>query len=370
MYALAGALAAFSSWILVKALVSTSSRWRWWLVYAVVALLSLYTHYFALFMLAAQALFAVIWLWRAYWRRENMAMVRPARVAFAIIGLGFVPWAPTIWHQLVYNGSSRSWIRPLSLDGVYHRVYQILVDPATWPSNSAALVACALLTVVLATTAWRGRPADWCTLALGVGPFALAIGACLSGVQVFVPRYFVPAQLFLLAAAALTAVRIRPPALAGLFAMVALLVSYCVGVDGLTRMDLSRRSGYRGAAAYLDANRLTGEPVIACGGSVYLPIHYHCAQRSGLYVYPRGLGQWIDGQHVLAREEILNVSQLNSWAGLRVWVVNIKGGLSELGEAVPVPSHWQEEHREICMNVFDLRDIEVIAYQIPAAHRR
>ena len=50
-------LAIFSSWALLRALQSPQGRYRDWLLYAVLALLFLYTHNMALFSVAAQAIF-------------------------------------------------------------------------------------------------------------------------------------------------------------------------------------------------------------------------------------------------------------------------------------------------------------------------
>jgi hypothetical protein len=62
MYSLGTALAMFSSWLLVRAVTARPARGLPWMLYMLVALLFAYTHYAALFSLAAQFLFALIYL--------------------------------------------------------------------------------------------------------------------------------------------------------------------------------------------------------------------------------------------------------------------------------------------------------------------
>ena len=58
MYSLGAALVAFSSWALFRAIRSPRQKAPWGL-YGALTLLLLYTHYYALFSVAAQALFLV-----------------------------------------------------------------------------------------------------------------------------------------------------------------------------------------------------------------------------------------------------------------------------------------------------------------------
>jgi hypothetical protein len=61
--------------------------------------LALYTHYFALFVLLLQNLFALYWLWRSgskLWRRWLLAQL--------VIALLFSPWLPVLYHQVSTGG--------------------------------------------------------------------------------------------------------------------------------------------------------------------------------------------------------------------------------------------------------------------------
>ncbi|MGO8748371.1 MAG: hypothetical protein ACLQNE_20550 [Thermoguttaceae bacterium] len=59
MYAMGTALVAVSTWLLLRALFAPVQRWGAWAAYAAAALAFAYTHYFALYSLVGQAVFAV-----------------------------------------------------------------------------------------------------------------------------------------------------------------------------------------------------------------------------------------------------------------------------------------------------------------------
>ena len=62
MYVLGSALAVASCWLLLRALQARQPRWRDFGWYALAAAGLAYTHYFGLFVLAGQFLYAVGWL--------------------------------------------------------------------------------------------------------------------------------------------------------------------------------------------------------------------------------------------------------------------------------------------------------------------
>jgi len=98
MYVMVTMLSLLASYVMVLAL--RRRRLRYWLGYALVSALALYTHYFALFVLLFQGLFAVCWLWRngskSLWCRWLMATLA---IAFL-----FLPWVPILYHQVTTGG--------------------------------------------------------------------------------------------------------------------------------------------------------------------------------------------------------------------------------------------------------------------------
>jgi mannosyltransferase len=99
---------------------------RYWIAYVFAAVLSLYTHYFALVALAFFNLFALYWLWRhpsRAWRGWLAAQV--------VVVLLFLPWMPTLYRQVTTGGGG--WVeRAVGKPGV-----DALVD--TWLYFSVGL---------------------------------------------------------------------------------------------------------------------------------------------------------------------------------------------------------------------------------------
>jgi len=91
MYVMVTMLGLLASYVLLLAL--RRQQQGYWLGYAVVSALALYTHYFALFVLLFQGLFAIYWLWRhgsrslwCKWLMANLAIVL-RRVAYGVFGV-------------------------------------------------------------------------------------------------------------------------------------------------------------------------------------------------------------------------------------------------------------------------------------------
>ena len=83
MYALLTLLGVLSLWLLLQAL--DRGRW-WWLLYAAVTLLALYTHYIAFAVILAGNVY-LLWIWRHRWR--------PLLLFFTLelaVGLAHLPW--------------------------------------------------------------------------------------------------------------------------------------------------------------------------------------------------------------------------------------------------------------------------------------
>ena len=90
-YIIAAFLGALATWSMWRAL--GSSRRRWWWLYSTSSALALYTHYYAGFLLLAQALYLAVTY--ARWRSS----LRPFVLALAGTALLYVPWLVGLWGQ-------------------------------------------------------------------------------------------------------------------------------------------------------------------------------------------------------------------------------------------------------------------------------
>jgi mannosyltransferase len=123
MYTLLTLTATLAGYLLLK-LISRHSRGdhrsgglRYALLYAVAAATALYTHYFAIFLVVAHALYALLMLWRL---RLNRALLIQLGVAFGGVALLFAPWLPTLIARLGDDPSY--WPGALKLDETVRKV--------------------------------------------------------------------------------------------------------------------------------------------------------------------------------------------------------------------------------------------------------
>jgi hypothetical protein len=154
------------------------------LLYAAPMLLALYTHYYALFLLAAQSAYV---LWRAWRGALPPGLGRAWLLAQVGMAIAFAPWLPLLWQQAHLAASVGDWAAPDPLAALGGLVLALSVGPAA--GLPAGLVALLFLPALAAGVA-----------ALRPRPDVLALLACYA---------LVPIALGLLAAYPLHAFRER-----------------------------------------------------------------------------------------------------------------------------------------------------------------
>ncbi len=154
MYALLVLLGTASTWL----------AWRWWTdedrkptqlwLYAGIALAALYTHYFALFLLALHTI-AGLGLALFHKRPRWGESVGQWMAVQALIGIGFLPWLPIMFSQTTDH--VMTWIPPLSWPVVRSSWLYLLFGQdwqGTWYDIGRALLGLGLMIVAL----WPGWP--------------------------------------------------------------------------------------------------------------------------------------------------------------------------------------------------------------------
>jgi uncharacterized membrane protein len=354
MYALGAALAAFSIWLLLRALRAPLHRheapWRrWrdalpWLLYATVALAFAYTHTYAQFSLAAQAAFAAAHMFvearcspAAFFASRRF---RLAALGFALIAMGWLPWLPVLLRQ---NAQVQRvyWTGPLTRWSVPNICHQIFAEPENRTTNNpAAAIAAAACALVLLALLWRPRAGDWLLLLSATVPLALAVAISACGSNILSVACFIFAQVFLLAALARLVGRIGRWPERTIVAAIVLGNLLLLHLDFVERLDIPHQSGLRAAAEHIAAHRRPGEPMIVCFPFFYLPLRYHLGDDpSCRLLHPGRPLVHYEGTAALAGGELIDPSELESLVGERVWVV---------GDLPAKPNGWTELSRKAC----------------------
>ena len=107
MYALVATLSVWSLYCFVRAL--DTPRCYWWTAYVGVTVASLYTHFYAVFLLPAELIFLLLYA------RTHRAALRRGAIAWALSVLSFGPW---LWRAWKLSGTTPSWRPALGLSSM------------------------------------------------------------------------------------------------------------------------------------------------------------------------------------------------------------------------------------------------------------
>jgi hypothetical protein len=278
-YALYTALVLASTWALAVGWLRP--KWGPWLAYAALTTAMLYTHYFAAYFLAAQAL-AVGWAALSA-RRAGRDLRRPlAWLASALgVGLLYSLWLPSfLRHRLVLGEWIGLRLGPMSpLGQLEYTLTPLLFGrggalPGAWLAlGYGAVIA------LLAAALWPRRPAEAPTRAPGAAVLALgalappfmALGVSEWIVASLVMRYILPVLPFVLALVARGAVRLRPR-----LALAALALVACTQMVLLVR-NLAQpiRTDWRSASAYILARAQPGDVLLVEPDWTYNALSYY-----------------------------------------------------------------------------------------------
>lgn len=315
----------------------TRRRWNGYVAFSVLAI---YSHFFAVLVVAAQ--------WAAfYFLRPDQGVAGGFRRSLKIIGLLFLPLAVFIASR---GTGPLSWIaRPGLAD-----LHRFLLDLAGNGGNPLLLLYLGCAAVAVATAGWKsGRRLAfdaWCyvfLLSWLVVPLAVTLVFSLIR-PVFLPRYLLVgvAPLALLAAAGLARLRPRWLAAAVLLAMLALSLRGTWAYYGAD-FDLGRED-WRGATAYILHNSRPGDGLLFHSAQARMPFEHYAdaqAERSALRVIFPAYGQAESLSYLdfLANAKNAPLAAIPGRFG-RVWLVLAHNQLKS-GEADPTTATIEESLR-------------------------
>ena len=347
MYSLMTALAAISSWLLFRALRPDATR-RDWIAFTVITSLQMYTHYYALFLVAAEYLFALVYLWRASPPSERSSAPNETTVLLSAAGvyLLFLPWQVPFWDQRARVDESFH-TRPLTWSAAGETLGQSFDLHLAVPVTGEIGLLIALVLIVVLTILFRsGYPGLIYLGAAGLTPFIAGVVVSLGMRNVFATRYVMSGQMFLLAsiAAAIAmapARRIRPLIAAAIVAGAGwLTLEQC-----LIRRGHAELPGMREAMRYLDSRRHPDEPVVVVNPMLFTTLVQYTRERAGVRVIgDAGSYPYYQGTAAMREDEYVSRSELEPAAAKRLWTVDADKWFGGAWVA-PIPRGWKEVGR-------------------------
>lgn len=371
-YALALALFAWASVILMALLKPGKPRLWLMVAYCALSLAMLYTHYTGIAALAAHG---VIIAWTA-WRNRSYAapLLRRIAICAVIIGIGFAPWLPVLLSR---GTTDRSYypgaIQPQETLGVIFSFKWLARDDFRWltPDQTisplALIVAAGIVLFMGGIVLWIVRRGAARPLIYGLA-MALLPALMFTIVVYFRPklagRYAWPAWIGIdllltcgLDALASWLARPKPTRRIVLVGLVGVLVFVAVPwATGQTGHPPD--SDFRGAFAYVHDHRRDDDLVILRDGTLF-PVaeYYHSPPYIGL---PESL--ITDTSHILHAQEAVSVLTSDRLSATRgVWLLAWQGDVmdpenmtSALLETVGTRQPIRETFGEVSLDYFSL----------------
>jgi mannosyltransferase len=283
MYSQAAAFGLASTYALVRA--QDKGQARWWVTFAACALGAIYSHYSALYLVAALGMFWLIDQLRLSTPgcANRQRAFRPGIWAWGAVAIGVLAIAP---HLLgVSQASHGYWPGRLDMPSALAEAVRVLIagDTATPPLSFALVFLCGVLSLaaVLDAVAWpSSRRGVWLASLLPLAGTALAF-AVLYQRPKFEPRHLMalaPA-MWLLVAAGLGALR----RMRGRGAKTAVGLAAVALMGGLAALDWGILAGngprddWRGAVAFLRQNIRPGEALVLVSGHAFPALEYYHA---------------------------------------------------------------------------------------------
>lgn len=350
-YALLVLLVTLSTLGLVRAL--QTDRRRWWALFVLSSAAALYSHYTAVFPLAAQFGWAV---WTHPKHRRQILLAHAATAAL------WAPWLPFYLDQRKNEGiEAIGLLNPLSARSISNGLIQVFVGhpflafrkvPGTAGLGAAGLT---LLLLTLERAVQVTRPSRWVVL-LGLLALAAPVGEVAYSLlldTIYAPRSLLPslpAAVLVLGSLVTSSRR-----LVAMAATACATAALGVGLIAANRED-ARRPPWRQAAAILDAQARPKEPIAVLA----FLTGRHPQRRPAL----RSLTIFLRGSHARAfqfsREDRIRPSEL---AGARrAWVVsNQLTGLPGVPAPPELPGLWRVTGRVVFPG---FSDVVVYRYEI------
>ena len=359
MYTLGVLFTLLSSWLLLVASRQKKQRLGWWLLYGLAAAAMVHTHYYALFSLGAQGIFA-IGLLIAHTRGRIGEIIQSlyawyALCGAALTGILFAPWLPTFLRQNA-QVQNQYWIPPLNRWSIPDTLYRMVLPTPNTPIHDGIGIAVTLLPIVLTALVlvwliWGHRldlvkktfkagggalDASVLVVTMAVVPFILSLLLSLRGQSLYQDRYFVLAHPFILIAIAVIFFRFRSLILRRVFISLFALLLLGGYVRYMVQLDIPGHPGAHAAVQYAYTFRTAQEPVYSSSSFIYFAAAHYAQEEFQNISIPRLYAQTGELSHfsggpILTRQDSIGPELFTNPDTQSFWLIETTGfGASEL----------------------------------------
>ncbi len=331
MYTFGTFLLMFSAYLLVKAM--DSGKWKFWISFAIVTSLAMYTHYYLFFSIFAIGLFAIYYAYNKFefaWQWYRMLG------SYLLVLLLYIPWMKTFMFQFS-QVQNNYWIPKINQWSVFETNFTMLAGRS--PSVTAAvahtlMILAALFTLFMIYRITKKEHTEykWLTLLCLVVPF---LGSLLLSLKqsIYLDRYFLFAALFYTVALAIFIFEISNKHLRYILFGLAIVISFYNWTKFWTGMHVSNKPGMAGAAQYLN-NNVEPEDKLTIGSSFeFFNFKYYNKTGVAPLLYTPGIKSvdelpHFSGTAILTDADLIHDFNSDVKSGDKVWILwtNAFGG--------------------------------------------
>lgn len=327
------------AWFSLVGLGLTYLAWRWHrrgrprdgLLYALAAILGLYIHTFAGFLLLAQGMLMVVFVWRRPPRlRNSLHLLWP----YGLVFLAFLPW---MWPTLNQLGTNRTYWYwgyldvPKVVQATAQAFAYFALPDQVRPTYVPRLAFLAWLLAVLGSALiWPKRKGKWLVISMW-GPLFITLTVAYF-VPKYAPRYVLdtlPLWYLLLGIAIVALVDWTRtlkdpvlPCLAGTF-LALVIAGYAITswhVRELTANPRVARPDFRGPVTFVNEKAQPGDAVILVGGHMEAITRYYL-RRDDVRIYPLPPGLLLDLGHPLKWQDVAPTFSHITQEHSRAWTI-------------------------------------------------
>ncbi|QDT96526.1 glycosyltransferase family 39 protein [Gimesia aquarii] len=346
MYSFGTALAVLSSWFLFRALNRPKTGTRDWVCFTLTAILFIYTHYFGMFTIAVEYVFALGYLFLNSPEKKMAGRLKhlwPWLISVSAVWFIWSPWIPQFLYQRSHVNQT-FWSSPLTWDRFGSQISALfdlnLVQIGS--SNHGLLIAeiCFVLLIILLL---GRRPADIFIAMAACIPILVAVIISKLSRSVFAFRYLQFSQIFMLIAISVILSRVpTKPARMGATLLILMGMGYLSWRHYEVRHRYALMPGMKTVIARFEQTRGPDEKLICCNPMLFTSADAYSKQNNAIYVngsarrYP-----YFQGTAVIQEAEYLTPSQYLGENIEAVWTLDAQRWFNSTW-SVEMPAGWKK----------------------------
>lgn len=276
MYTLGMLVILLSSFCLVRALEAESRRGklRFWIGFIIVSTAALYTHYYLLFSVAAQALYIFLY----FLKTQRFKILLEGILAYLTIFSLYLAWIPVFLLHLK-GVQSGYWIPPMDRWSVPHTLWKIVFGDFGASHLTLVITAAAVFLLVIYFLKKNQNFHKWLVILNILVPL---LGAILLSwkTSLYLDRYFVFVSLYFSILIAVVFLALPRFFLRWILIIALVLASLLAFFRNWQNLDIEHQPGMAAASKFINENARPGD--LLYGGSTYVLLIFRFYNQTGI----------------------------------------------------------------------------------------